>query len=339
VLPAKIAKTLCHVSELVGLHPFLDYTAYMLYNYHMKDPSKGLGGDNLEVIRKFHGSESEHGFMITHVAMDAFTGQQVKHAETVLETSKARDKEGLIGGLQDYRKTMQNINRAMDGMWKVSKPEDYQNFRTFIFGVKNQKFFPNGVRYEGVGDDSPRFYRGETGANDSIIPTTDNLMDFTFPTNPLTIALKDFRQYRPAIQNDYLSNVQARSQEAGVKEFSMSDKTIALNYLTIADQVREFRQRHWNFTKEYIIKHTDYPMATGGTPIIYWLPNQLGGMITIMEDIIQNTIGENHAFESSEENELFQTMKTRCKAQLSILNREVEDLSKQYPDLTKEDAL
>jgi indoleamine 2,3-dioxygenase len=34
--------------------------------------------------------------------------------------------------------------------------------------------FPKGVVYEGV-DEKPRFYRGETGANDNIIPNLDNL--------------------------------------------------------------------------------------------------------------------------------------------------------------------
>lgn len=66
-------------------------------------------------------------------------------------------------------------------------------------GTKNQPMFPNGVVYRGV-DDQKRFYRGESGANDSIIPTLDNLFEVTsqLPTNPLTAILKDFRTYRPA---------------------------------------------------------------------------------------------------------------------------------------------
>jgi len=65
-------------------------------------------------------------------------------------------------------------------------------------GVKDQSFFPNGLYYEGV-DDKPRFYRGETGANDNIIPSLDNLFEMMdeMPDNPLTAILKDFRKYRP----------------------------------------------------------------------------------------------------------------------------------------------
>lgn len=65
-------------------------------------------------------------------------------------------------------------------------------------GTKNQPMFPKGVVYEGVSEE-PTYYRGESGANDSIIPTCDNLFEMTalMPSNPLTEILKDFRTYRP----------------------------------------------------------------------------------------------------------------------------------------------
>lgn len=68
-------------------------------------------------------------------------------------------------------------------------------------GTKNQPMFPNGVLYEGVSD-KPYFLRGESGANDSIIPTLDNLLQVTenLPQNPLTEVLRDFRTYRPPHQ-------------------------------------------------------------------------------------------------------------------------------------------
>ena len=36
----------------------------------------------------------------------------------------------------------------------------------------------------------------------------------------------------------------------------------------MVDSVREFRDRHWKFTKSYIIKRSDYAIATGGSPIV-----------------------------------------------------------------------
>jgi len=52
-------------------------------------------------------------------------------------------------------------------MWKKSKPNDYDSFRTFIFGITKQSMFPHGVVYEGVSEE-PMSFRGESGANDSM---------------------------------------------------------------------------------------------------------------------------------------------------------------------------
>ena len=57
-------------------------------------------------------------------------------------------------------------------MWKRSAPSDYMKFRSFIFGTAPKKLnamFPLGVTYEGVSDE-PMGFRGESGANDSIVP-------------------------------------------------------------------------------------------------------------------------------------------------------------------------
>lgn len=45
---------------------------------------------------------------------------------------------------------------------------DFYSFRTFIFGITSQSMFPNGVVYEGLNNDEPMSFRGESGANDSM---------------------------------------------------------------------------------------------------------------------------------------------------------------------------
>lgn len=54
-------------------------------------------------------------------------------------------------------------------MWANSKPHEYLSFRVFIFGITSQSMFPNGVVYEGVLDNKPLYFRGESGANDSMV--------------------------------------------------------------------------------------------------------------------------------------------------------------------------
>lgn len=54
-------------------------------------------------------------------------------------------------------------------MWGNSKPQEYLSFRVFIFGITSQSMFPNGVVYDGVLDNKPLNFRGESGANDSMV--------------------------------------------------------------------------------------------------------------------------------------------------------------------------
>jgi indoleamine 2,3-dioxygenase len=90
-------------------------------------------------------------------------------------------------------------------MWSASRHENYNDFRVFIMGIKgNDKIFPNGLTYENCFDNVPQFYRGQTGAQDSIIPMMDiftGIVDY-YPDNQLTQYLLDLRSYRPVcIQN------------------------------------------------------------------------------------------------------------------------------------------
>jgi indoleamine 2,3-dioxygenase len=169
----------------------------------------------------------------------------------------------------------------LTAMWTRSKPTGYTSFRTFIFGIANQSMFPNGVVYEGVSEE-PLSFRGESGANDSMIPLCDNLLQVHMPDTPLTAILQDFREYRPGNHRAFLEAVHAAASAGGVQSFALANPESASLHLRALDQVRDFRWRHWCFTREYILKHTAHPTATGGSPVVTWLPNQLQAVLTQM---------------------------------------------------------
>lgn len=241
-----------------------------------------------------------------------------------LAAAKEQDRGKFNASLQGVLTTMNLINCVMGSMWTRSLSEDYLQFRTFIMGTKNQPMFPNGVIYEGVSEE-PRFYRGESGANDSIIPSMDNLLELTgeMPSNPLTKILKDFRTYRPGNHNEYVSFVETEARAVGVRSFSQKDAKSAALYLALLDQIRDFRARHWNFTKEYIIKHTNHPVATGGSPIVTWLPNQLS---TVMEQMLVFGRG----LELPKPDPEIDEMLGKASTQLKVLQQEVRHLSKLF---------
>lgn len=93
------------------------------------------------------------------------------------------------------------------------------------------------------------------------------------PSTPLTKILHEFRAYRPLPHREFLAYINARAAEVGVREFVVQEPETTILYLKTLDHVRGFRWRHWLFAREYIIKKTPYPTATGGSPIVtvsYW---------------------------------------------------------------------
>jgi len=92
------------------------------------------------------------------------------------------------------------------------------------------------------------------------------------PETPLTDILQDFRSYRPGNHRAFLEWVRERAEYVGVKDYAVADEESAKLYLHALNQVRDFRWRHWCFTREYVLKKTSHPTATGGSPIVLVSP-------------------------------------------------------------------
>ena len=54
----------------------------------------------------------------------------------------------------------------------------------------------------------------------------------------------------------------------------------------ILNEIYYFRNGHWQFVQKYIMANTKYAKATGGTPIISWIPNQITAVLDYMSDVI-----------------------------------------------------
>jgi indoleamine 2,3-dioxygenase len=278
----------------------MSYAAsYALYNYSLVNPNQGASVyENLRLVRAFEQGldplSSEAGFILTHIHMVQETGPLIAGAIDLLATveDNAQDTSAAVSAFQTLLSAMQKIEAHMEQMWSHSLPKDYISYRTFIFGITSQSMFPNGVIYQGTryGDSKALYFRGESGANDSIIPLLDHLLEIPMPNNPLTEILRDFRSYRPKPHREFLAWVMSKSAEVGVKKYCTNppaDQAVLLPtlYLKLLDHVRSFRWRHWLFAREYIIKRSSHPTATGGSPIVTWLPNQLMAVMDLMEEV------------------------------------------------------
>jgi indoleamine 2,3-dioxygenase len=111
--------------------------SYLLFNWKRVDPNREITFDNVKGHRMFVGSKDEHGFMMVHVAMDAYTGRLVTHVEKALIACRNKDRKGVNEALEGVNQTMRIINTTFAQMWYRSKPTSYNSIRTFILGIKN----------------------------------------------------------------------------------------------------------------------------------------------------------------------------------------------------------
>lgn len=186
--------------------------------------------------------------------------------------------------------------------------------------MQNQPFFPDGVVYAGYDNDAPQHFRGESGAYDATIPTLDAVLQIPMPNNPLTDVLKEFRDYRPRPQRDFLTYLRRRSKELHVKDYCLKDFETRILYLRVLDLIRSFRWKHWLFAREFIIRQTTHPVATGGSPIVTWLPNQLFAVMKLMQDVWQQILEEGRG----EPGEILSKMMANVDDQSVKLEKEVQ---------------
>jgi indoleamine 2,3-dioxygenase len=289
VLPAQISEPFVLVSKKLDVYPFLDYHyAYSLGNYVKIDDSKGYEWENLAMAAKFSGMDDERGFIMLHVDINQYSPQLVG---SILDFINAKDNHGVNQSLNKCLSSMKSINERRQIMWEASRWKHYNDFRVFIMGIKgNDEIFGDGVIYEGVSKE-PVQYRGQTGAQDNIIPTADiftGVINY-YPSNDLTKYLLDLRSYRPKCIQNFLSDLKDEMKEnrlfSYIKKTNNEEGLCLL--IQILDEIYYFRNGHWQFVQKYIMANTKYAKATGGTPIISWIPNQITAVLNYMSDVLE----------------------------------------------------
>ena len=297
VLPSQVSEPFVLVSKKLDVFPFLDYHyAYSLGNYVKIDDSKGYEWENLAMAAKFSGMDDERGFIMLHVDINQYSPQLVG---SILDFINAKDNHGVNQSLNNCLSSMKSINERRQIMWEASRWKHYNDFRVFIMGIKgNDEIFGDGVIYEGVSKE-PVQYRGQTGAQDNIIPTADiftGVINY-YPSNDLTKYLLDLRSYRPKCIQNFLSDLKDEMKEnrlfSSIKKTHNEEGLCLL--IQILDEIYYFRNGHWQFVQKYIMANTKYAKATGGTPIISWIPNQITAVLNYMSNVLE-LIPDNSSF-------------------------------------------
>ncbi|HEX4211429.1 MAG TPA: hypothetical protein VHY56_13615, partial [Candidatus Binataceae bacterium] len=267
VLPANLAGPLCRACRLLKRPPILSYDGYALYNWKRFRKEGPIALGNIDTIQNFVHLYDEHWFILVHIEIEAIAARildaiaQVQAALARGESDRIDDALWAIArAITDQIGVLRRIPEHMDPALY------YKSFRPYI------RFFEN-VSYEADDSDSSADFsthrlvqmnfRGETGAQSSIMPALVAFMKIPHQPSMLTNHLADMRNYMPAEHRRVIEIAEAMPSVRGIAEKRA--------YNAILDATAEFRSVHYGWAQEYIHRRTDDPRGTGGTPFMQWL--------------------------------------------------------------------
>jgi len=256
VLPRNIALPLSDVCRRLGRPAILSYDGYALYNWKRFDPAGPIALGNIDTVQNFVHLYDEHWFILVHVEIEALAAGLLAGVLDAERALAAGDDEALGGATDRVVRAVWDQVRVLRRIPEKMDPAlYYKTFRPYI------RFF-EGVVYEGV-DAAPMDFRGETGAQSSVIPALVAFLKVPHKPTRLTDHLADMRRFMPAEHRALLERIEAMPAVRG-----RVDKAL---YNEALEALAAFRETHLGFAREYIARWVDDPRGTGGTPYLEWL--------------------------------------------------------------------
>ena len=277
VIPKNISKTWYKISQKLDRPPILSYASYALNNWKLQDVNKPFDLENIRILQNFLGGMDEDWFIMIHIAIEHEAKEILNNLKTYY-LDKNEDQSYLENALVSIKK----INQIMNRMPEKCDPFIYYNrVRPYIFGWKNNPATPNGVIYEGVEEygGNPQLFRGETGAQSSIVPALDALLGVTHSNDPLKEYLDEMRLYMPKEHRNLLNDLDQWSENNRSKSIR-EDSSVLLSD-EIIKEVHTFRNKHLEYARIYIHEQSlsnqnnSNVVGTGGTPFMKYLDKHL----------------------------------------------------------------
>ncbi len=279
VLPARLAVPWHDVAEDLGRPPVLSYSSYALHNYFRFDDTREIECGNIGLIQNFLGGIDEEWFILIHVDIERKAASALTVLHACLDAAETGNAEALEALLEQVDSSLRSVLITMLRMPEHCDPYIYYHrVRPYIHGWKNHPDLPDGLIYEGVTAyaGQPQKFRGETGAQSSIVPALDAMLGVTHQEDALSLYLKEMRTYMPPEHRAFIESLERRTAvRAFVERSGRSSLTSAYN--ACMEGVEKFRSLHLEYAARYIFHQaqTDpknpHAVGTGGTPFMQYL--------------------------------------------------------------------
>jgi indoleamine 2,3-dioxygenase len=256
LLPRNLAVPLAKACRLLGRPPILSYDGYALYNWKRFDPQGPIALGNIDTLQNFVHLYDEHWFILVHVEIEAIGGEALQAMGRAHAALASEDREGVDGALGDLADA---VWRQVAVLRRIPEKMDpslyYRTFRPYI------RFFED-VVYEDLSE-APASFRGETGAQSSLMPALVAFMKIRHRQSALTDHLADMKKFMPPEHRALIARLERMPSLRGAAG--------ADAYNEVLEAMASFREVHHGWAHEYINKRVEDPRGTGGTPYMTWL--------------------------------------------------------------------
>ena len=290
-LPPQLGIPWHEVAQRLGRPPVLSYASYALDNWRRFDGTKPIQLDNIVLLQNFLGGQDEEWFVVVHVQIERQAGPGLAGLLRAMKGA-ADNKEGEVRlGLQSLAMSQTAMRDTLMRMTERCDPYVYYTrVRPYIHGWKNSPSLSNGLLYQGVAAyaGQPQQFRGETGAQSSIVPCLDAGLGIVHAPDPLTVYLQEMRDYMPSRHRSFLQALEHASDDLNrpllcgyVRDRKFRSPELWTAYCTCIELLAQFREIHIGYADSYIHRqhqsHATNPTAvgTGGTPFMTYLQKHL----------------------------------------------------------------
>ncbi len=204
-LPEVLAKPWVKVSKILGRPPILSYGSYCLDNWYRPNPKEEISLENVALLTNFLGGVDEDWFVTIHVCIEDAASEAIKAAYALAEMTDINSEQEILHNLKAITGSLKKVNKIFSRMPEKCDPYIYYHrVRPFIFGTKDNPDLKQGLIYKGEFNDEPQFFRGETGAQSSIMPFLDGALGVYHTKDSLRHYLNEMREYMPPKHREFM---------------------------------------------------------------------------------------------------------------------------------------
>ncbi|XP_043359041.1 indoleamine 2,3-dioxygenase 1 isoform X2 [Dermochelys coriacea] len=253
ILPRVLAVPYCTISELLDLPPILVYADCVLANWKKRDPCGPLNIENLDILFSFPGGDSNKGFFIVSLLVEAAAAAGIKAIPIIVNAILHRDLCSLETALQDVVLSICKMCEAFKLIHECVNPGAFfRSLRIYLSGWKDSFLMPEGLVYEGVWD-SPKQFSGGSAAQSSTLQCFDVLLGIQHRTAQGFSAeyLGCMRDYMPAAHRAF---IQTLASGPSLRQFVLATNDAGLHaaFNKCVSALVDLRSYHIQIATKYI---------------------------------------------------------------------------------------